>query len=59
MKKIVIILSCLTLFGCSATTLRCATDGESSQVELYNIPQNFSQNISAYKELCGFAYEGE
>ena len=46
------------LFGCSATSLRCAVDGDSSYVELYNVPQNFSQNVRSYGELCGFAYEG-
>ena len=43
--------------GCSATSLRCSTDGDSSYVELYNIPTNVSQNIRAYTEVCAFAYE--
>ncbi len=47
------------LGGCSATALRCGVDGESSFVEIYDIPQNFSQNIRTYTELCGFAYEGD
>ena len=46
------------LGGCSATSLRCGVDGDSSFVELYNVPQNFSQNVRTYGELCGFAYEG-
>ena len=46
------------LSGCSATSLRCAVDGESTFVELYNIPQNFSQNVRSYSELCAFAYDG-
>jgi hypothetical protein len=45
------------LGGCSATSLRCGVDGEGSFVELYNVPQNFSQNVRSYGELCGFAYE--
>jgi hypothetical protein len=47
----------LVLSGCSATSLRCGVDNNSSFVELYNVPQNFSQNIRSYSELCGFAYE--
>ena len=47
-----------TLAGCSATSLRCGVDGEASFVEVYNVPQAFSQNTRAYAELCGFAYEG-
>mgnify|MGYP006902733617 CR=1 FL=1 len=52
------ILFCMTCFcfGCSATSLRCSTDGDSSYVELYNLPQNVSQNVRAYSELCGFVY---
>lgn len=46
------------LGGCSATSLRCGVDADSSFVELYNVPQNFSQNVRSYGELCGFAYEG-
>ena len=46
-----------SLAGCSATSLRCGVDADSSFVELYNVPQNFSQNIRSYSELCGFAYE--
>ena len=45
--------------GCSATSLRCAVDGDSSYVELYNLPQNVSQNIRAYQEVCAFAYAKE
>jgi hypothetical protein len=53
-----ICLSLAMLGGCSATSLRCGVDADSSFVELYNVPQNFSQNIRSYSELCGFAYEG-
>lgn len=58
--KIKLGLICLSLAiisGCSATSLRCGVDADSSFVELYNVPQNFSQNIRSYSELCGFAYE--
>lgn len=59
MKKLMIsTLLTLMLSGCSATSLRCGVDENSSFVELYNVPQNFSQNIRSYSELCGFAYEG-
>lgn len=62
MKLIIQILVLLfllsVLFGCSATSLRCSTDGDSSYVELYNLPQNVSQNVRAYSELCGFVYDG-
>ena len=47
----------ILLAGCSATSLRCGVDADSSFVELYNVPQNFSQNIRSYSELCGFAYD--
>lgn len=59
MKYLTVILILLFLSGCSATSLRCATDGDSSYVELYNLPQNVSQNIRAYQEVCAFAYEKE
>lgn len=51
--------SLLAISGCSTTSLRCAVDGDSSFVEIYDVPQGFSQNTRAYKELCAFAYEGE
>ena len=58
-QSIAILISLVFVSGCSATSLRCAIDGDgSSYVELYNIPQNFSQNIRSYSELCSFAYEG-
>ena len=56
-KAISLVLLALMLGGCSATSLRCGVDADSSFVELYNVPQNFSQNIRSYSELCGFAYE--
>ena len=56
-RKGFIVLLALASAGCSATSLRCGVDADSSFVELYNVPQNFSQNIRSYSELCGFAYE--
>jgi len=58
-KILIIALSLAMLSGCSATSLRCGVDNDSSFVELYNVPQNFSQNIRSYSELCSFAYDGE
>lgn len=58
-QTLIIFLMALSLGACSATSLRCATEGDSSYVELYNIPQNFSQNVRAYAEVCAFAYEVE
>jgi len=57
MKYLLLGLSLALLGGCSATSLRCGTDGDSSFAELYNIPRDLSQNVREYKELCGFAYE--
>ena len=58
MSKVVILLSTLAvLSGCSATTLRCGIDGESSFVELYNFPQDITPQTRSFKDLCGFAYE--
>lgn len=58
-KSILLALSLALLSGCSATSLRCAVDGDSSFVEIYDIPQGFSQNTRAYSELCAFAYDGD
>lgn len=52
-----LILLMVMISGCSATSLRCSVDGDSSYVELYNLPQNVSQNIRAYTEVCAFAYD--
>ena len=60
MKKLIgfgVILAMLG--GCSATTLRCGTDGESSYVELINVPQDIAGTSRHFNELCAFNYEGE
>lgn len=57
--KVLGALSLALLAGCSATSLRCGVDGDSSFVELYGAPQHMSQNTRQFGELCGFAYEGE
>ncbi len=60
MKKLLVVGSLLGLLGgCSATSLRCGTDGESSFVDLVNMPQDISSQSRNFKELCSFAYEGE
>lgn len=59
MWKISGLIALAMLSGCSATSLRCGVDGESSFVELYGTPQHMSQNMRQMGELCGFAYESE
>ena len=54
-----ILLATLALSGCSASSLRCSTDSDSSFVELINIPQDIGGQSRHFKELCAFAYEGE
>lgn len=44
------------LGGCSLSSLRCGTDGESSYVDLTNVPQDMSSSSRYYAELCSFAY---
>ena len=55
--KGVILASLALLGGCSATSLRCGVDGESSFVDLVNLPQDISAQSRYFAELCGFAYE--
>ncbi len=55
--KLTLVLLLAAVAGCSATTLRCGTDGESSFVELINVPQEISSASRYYTDLCGFAYE--
>jgi len=52
-------LLALTLMGCSAMSLQCGVDGDSSFVNINAAPQVLSQNSRNLAELCGFAYEGE
>jgi len=62
LKKIKItsaFLLALTLMGCSAMSLQCGVDGDSSFVNINAAPQVLSQNSRNLAELCGFAYEGE
>lgn len=47
----------LAVSGCSAQTLRCGTDGESSYVELVNVPQDLTAQVRHYRDLCGFNYQ--
>ena len=53
----VVAIAWTSISGCSATTLRCAVDGESSHVELISVPQDIGGATRYFKELCGFAYE--
>lgn len=58
--KIVMFFSLASLLSaCSATGLRCGTDGDSSYVELVGAPQHIASSTRAFSELCGFAYEKE
>lgn len=60
LKLIPLGLSLALLAGCfSATSLRCGTDGESSFVDLVNMPQDISSQSRYFAELCSFAYEPE
>ncbi len=56
MKKLAL-LAAILLTGCSVSSLRCGTDGDSSFVDLTNIPQDISSQSRYFGELCGFAYE--
>ncbi len=49
----------LALGACSVSTLRCGTDGESSFVDLVNVPQDISSQVRYFTELCAFGFEGE
>ncbi len=44
------------LMGCSAMSLQCGVDGDSSFVNINSAPQVLSQNSRNLAELCGFAY---
>lgn len=46
--------------GCSAfsaTSLRCGTDGQSSYVDLLNMPQDITKTSRDFAELCSFAFD--
>ncbi len=51
------LLTLLTIGGCSATTLRCGTSGDDSYVELVNVPQDITGQSRTFNELCGFAFQ--
>ena len=54
--RIIGLFLCMTVFfGCSATTLRCGTDGDKSYVDLINVPSDIGVRVDDYTELCGFA----
>jgi hypothetical protein len=54
-----LVLCLAVLSGCSATSLRCGSDGDSSYVELVNLPQDLSSSVRYYKDLCGFQFEAQ
>lgn len=58
-KIMIICLSLAMLSGCSATSLRCGTDGDRSYVDLVNVPQDLAGQARYFSELCAFAYEGD
>jgi hypothetical protein len=58
-SRFCLVFSLAMLAGCSATTLRCGTDGESSYVELLNVPQDIAGRSQHFSDLCAFAYVGE
>ncbi len=64
MKNKLLIISLLTLLAammgaCTATSLQCGTDGDSSFVTLVTTPKILSQNARTMGELCSFAYEAQ
>lgn len=61
-KKIAVLTPALLISGCSllsATGLRCGTDGDSSYVELVNVPQDITSASRYLADLCSFAYDSE
>jgi len=60
MKKIKLtslVLFLALLMGCSVTSLRCGTDGDSSFVNLNTNQETLSQNSREMASLCAFAYQ--
>ena len=56
MKKYVAVAVAVMLSGCSATSLRCGTDGESSYVHLDNFDE-IAISGRYYAEVCAFNYQ--
>lgn len=56
-KKITLLALLAPLAACSATSLRCGTDGDSSFVDLVNLPQDISSQSRYFAELCSFSYD--
>lgn len=51
-------LGLAALSGCSVSSLRCGTDGDSSYVELQsNLPT--ARQARDFERLCGFVYDTE
>jgi len=56
-KIVLILLLAATVGACSATSLQCGTDGDSSFVNLNTTPKVLSQNARNMADLCSFAYD--
>lgn len=59
MKVLGLAVTLALLAGCSASTLRCGSDGESSFVDLVNVPKDVASQSRYYAELCAFAFQEE
>lgn len=59
MKKLILLTPLAAMMGCSAMSLQCGVDGDSSFVNINAAPQVLSQNSRNLAELCGFAYESD
>ncbi len=51
MKLLAVFLLAVLVMGCSATSLRCGVDGDSSYLELVT-NQDIDSQIRNFKELC-------
>ncbi len=58
-KKLMTFLLLASLMGCSAMSLQCGVDGDSSYVNLNATPKTLSQDARTMAELCGFSYQVE
>jgi len=56
-KKLMLALPLATLMGCSAMSLQCGVDGDSSYVNLNATPKTLSQDARTMAELCSFSYQ--